>query len=1781
MFKKTLIVAGLLSVISVTAQAANTIITNDTIISNAINGVVTSNSGSGGAIVNNGHNLTINANITDNTLENGIGQAVFGGAIYQSGGTLTINNGVKFDGNTVSSKSQSYPNWDGVDGASGGAIYITGDFDLTANGNVIFSNNKALAVAANDESNGGAIFAQGASGSTMSFNNVKFENNSSKNRGGAIYNGDTAIVVNGKGEFIGNTSMTGGAIYNLDVTSNTSFATGTNSTFINNKATGNGGAIANFDGVVNVGQGNSFSGNNAASNGGAIYNANWQKTSVTNISGGTSFTNNSAGDKGGAIYNTGNVKLDTTAGNITFSGNTAAKGADVYLDGAKSSLVVSGTNASNKVSFGSTGSIAGNGSIKHESAGTFELVNNQDTSAFTGKYTQTSGKTSLNNSAMFDKFEINSGELELLNGSTAVINKTDKIFKGSVLTVDDSTLNLKAAIGKDVAVNLQSDGNINLSEGASLVLNNGDKWQGAINTTTGTSLTLDNFTGSEGIYTQSGGSLSLTNGSNLTLSNSGTLISGGTVSIANGNTLSIGNGAVIGGNTNTTVAGTLNVDKGGSIGGGVSAINKDGSAGPDTTVESGGNLNVSGSIEGNANTTIQSGGTVNVNGGTIDTAGKTDIQDGANLNINDGGNVTLHEGDSWEGTITNNNSTLTLDNITHTADNSNGNYIQTEGTLNLNNGSNLTIGEGSSISNGNINIDNSQLNVDNKGQVSGGNINVDNNSQFNVNDGGIVSDGTINIGNGSSFNIAEGGQVTGGHLNFEGNNSIGVEGTILGDAIFDVTNGNTVNITNNGNVTINSNDIWADGTIHLNGGTLNYEGVKNGSNGAFHGDKGNLNISDNFIVDADSYIKDAVNTTINEGSTLQVAGGEVTLGGANDKISGNISISDGKLNLDNAVKEQTGQFTQTGGTTTVSGSFDLNNANDNISGGQFDINGTVNQTQGTISDAANVNLKGTLNIKGGETSLNDNDNWEGNIQLSENGTLNLKDITSNGALVANGGNLNLKNSIINLVKGDSISKDTNVSFDDTNSINIDGGSAAFDGNEWGGTITLKDGNLDFSGTSNGALKADGGNLNVADGSNLVINSGSYIEDAVNADIQGSLSISGADAYVTLGNGDTIMGDIAIDAQGTLNMGDHVTMAESGQTIAINNAVLNLIGNDNLDLKADLVGTNGDINKNGSGNVIFNGETNNYKGDLTINNSGNLTFTDADGFGGNLIFGDIDGKSIGIIADTIIGSTTLDRDATITYSTYRDVDLRFGNTVSVSKGTINAEAKPGQNVSFDNQVIVNDKGTLTASGNNVNFENGITAENGTIITSAISTDLKNLDLTNSNIFINQNGFTAKDVIMNGSSSLNVMNGTITDNSIGNLEISEGSTGNFSIDISARDWESDSFITSSISNTGTVNISDFQFVNKCPIDRYISLKVFDSFGSLDDVDFTATDKEVFTPIGYYKLLSQGGGEYKAALTRYNPQVFRGQVATVANYQNQLVVNNLLFDHTQEVNMQYLAEKNSNKYAAAYPLFAPYQYDKKDGSLWFKTFGTFERLSMTHDLNVNNNFYGTLIGADFPAIELKKGWTLLPTAYIGYLGAHQTFSHVGMYQNGGQGGAMATFMKDDFIGSILAYGGGYGNEMNVAGYTDKTGNWYAGTAAKAAYNFHPSKHFIIQPTLLASYNLFGEQKWHTDFGDMHMYSKMLNGVNAAPGINFIYGRESWSIYATVQYFYNILGYSDGRAGHVNLSGIRMRHGFLEYGFGFTKSWKDRFSGYLQFVIRNGGRTGVGFQGGLMYKL
>jgi hypothetical protein len=264
------------------------------------------------------------------------------------------------------------------------------------------------------------------------------------------------------------------------------------------------------------------------------------------------------------------------------------------------------------------------------------------------------------------------------------------------------------------------------------------------------------------------------------------------------------------------------------------------------------------------------------------------------------------------------------------------------------------------------------------------------------------------------------------------------------------------------------------------------------------------------------------------------------------------------------------------------------------------------------------------------------------------------------------------------------------------------------------------------------------------------------------------------------------------------------------------------------------------------------------------------------------------------------------------------------------------------------------------------------------------------------------------------------------------------------------------------------------------------------------------------------------------------------------------------------------------------ASYERTLRDGQIWTEVYGNLETLKVNAGVGkVRNNSWGFIVGGDFGLRELKNGWSWMPTAYLAYNGGRQTYNRVGMWQNGAQTGFMGTFMKDKIMHSALAYVGVYGANIDVADFSEDAFNYFLGISTKSSYDWKVGSHLRIQPNLTLGYNFFGQQNWHSDFGQMSMTAGFLNGFNIAPGVNFIIDHENWSTYATVGYTWNFVPGMDGSAGHVGLSDIEMKNGYLQYGFGFTRSFSDKFNMYGQATIRNVGRLGVIFQGGMNWRL
>ena len=254
----------------------------------------------GGAIWNAGGVLTLNnVSLTQNSAEDG------GGAIENSEGEVTINE---------SSLTENSANW-------GGAIRNRGT--LTINGGSTFSNNSAVVGGAID--NRRILTIYGLSGGYTLYG-ITFESNSAGNSGGAISSSDT----NGNAQlsirrvvFRDNTSGSYGGAVNAELGHQTFEILG--SSFTGNYSGTYSGAvnIREIGSVVSVIEDTSFKGNTSGENGGAIKIGANSPSTINNCE----FDNNSAVISGGAILSYSDMSISSSQ----FTANTAgSRGGGVF-----------------------------------------------------------------------------------------------------------------------------------------------------------------------------------------------------------------------------------------------------------------------------------------------------------------------------------------------------------------------------------------------------------------------------------------------------------------------------------------------------------------------------------------------------------------------------------------------------------------------------------------------------------------------------------------------------------------------------------------------------------------------------------------------------------------------------------------------------------------------------------------------------------------------------------------------------------------------------------------------------------------------------------------------------------------------------------------------------------------------------------------------------------------------------------------------------------------------------------------------------------------------------------------------------------------------------------------------------------------------------------------------------------------------------------------------------------------------------------------------------------
>jgi len=1733
-------------------------------IGNNLN-IADGNFGSGATL-----NLTAgnNLNLSSGTVALN-GSDTWAGAVDVSGGTMLLD--------SIASN--------GTYNQSAGTLNLNNASTLTlGNGTSITGGNVNLVGVGNNLNITGGSFGSGAILGLATGSNLNLSNGTL-----ALNNADTwAGAVNVSGGSLALNSISSNGILNQSaglttLGSNSTLTLGPSSEVSGGSiafaGTGNAlaviaGGIVDSNATINLSSGNylNVSGGNVTLNGTGTGIDTWAGS--VNLSGTGNLTSNYL------LHNTVNGAYSQTGGTLnlvngaslllgqngsitsgTVNVHDLYSSLDLTNDGVLASDAILNLSAENYLNIqGGTATLSGTGT------GADNLA---------GNITVQSGNLALNGITSIGGFEQSGGSTTLGGNSTLTLTTSKLIFGGNFgFSGTGNNLNIaNGSLGSGVALNLTAGNNLNMTSG-NIALNSNDTWAGAVNVTGGF-LTTDGVT-SNGLYTQNGGTLILgdTSGVDSTLTlGAGSYITSGTAAYTGtGNTLNIGNGANFGSAAvlALTTANNFNV-----TGGTATLGANDNWSGLGSVLVNGGTLNLDrivsngiycmsgGTTNLTAGTTLNYGNASSLGGGTFNNAGVLNISH-TNQNYvgsNFTGNGVINKNGTGETIFTSNGQTFTgtydqtagTTNIHAMADNTSGTFFQNavkkfeSGAVSIASGAGLILKSTDSWANTNI--------------TNAGIFALDN---FTHNTTGIGSyhqtNGNLLLANGSALTLGAGSTITGGNVLFSGTGSaLNIAGgSLTSAATVNLSAGHSMTISD-GTATFNAGDTWK-GALSLSGGALNLDG---------------------FIHDtttAVAYSQSGGLLTLTNGSVLRLGAGS--------------SITGGVLLLD-ATTGHTGNVLDvaTGATFNPNFAFDITANNSlTVSGGNATVDSLYTNWDGVIGinagtlDLKRINGHGIYNQTGGTTTI------EGNSKLVLLDTSNL----SNGIL-NNNGELHLSNENAATV-----------------GTRLGGTGTIF--KDHGGDTTFTADNSGFTGTYNqtagnaiiqnnfftGNNKFDGGTAEIKTGGNVIIN---------------NLSDSWTTTNITNSGGTFDLNNITHDASsagtytqtaGTtiLNSGAELNLALVSSTLSggriIDNGVLGLTTtNAGQTVGASLSG-NGIINKEGNGTLLLTGQNLGFLGTLNIK-GGTVDFNASSGFTDSYISGQTNLLNNGTLNLAYDRSGLLNSPLAIGSSATVNLNTGGNNVVSLSNnisgtGTLNKDGAgeyrvyAGSNGNFNYGLNVN-AGTMTlVTDNTANFNNTVNVNSSILRVSSSGTNFNDgLALDHGYLSILNGGFN----VLNGfsvGSTVNTMNGAVATNNItGNLNIGASGISEYLIDISPSAGTSDKYaITGNITkdaslSSGTIKVSDFKIVGPHTLVQSVALKVFDApTATITDpnIYFTATDKTITTALGQYGLSSQGSGNYLLSWKDFNPQVFRGQVATEAAYANQLTTNNILFDHISLISQQLLAEDKPNVYASENPLFAPYQYSKKDGGLWYKAYGNLERLQLTQGINTQNNMWGSMVGADFPVVELKHGWKLLPTAYVGYTGAYQTYSGVNMYQNGGQGGIMGTFYKGDFITSLLANVGGYGNDMNVNGAKDTTGNWFAGVASKSAYNIKLPKHFILQPNMLVSYNAFGGQNWSTDFGSAAMSTNMMNGLNLAPGLNLIYSKDSWSVYATTQLMCNLMNGTSGSIDDVSLPTVKMGSTYFQYGLGVTKRIKDRLSMYTQVVMSNGVRTGIGFQGGFQWK-
>lgn len=581
---------------------------------------------------------------------------------------------------------------------------------------------------------------------------------------------------------------------------------------------------------------------------------------------------------------------------------------------------------------------------------------------------------------------------------------------------------------------------------------------------------------------------------------------------------------------------------------------------------------------------------------------------------------------------------------------------------------------------------------------------------------------------------------------------------------------------------------------------------------------------------------------------------------------------------------------------------------------------------------------------------------------------------------------------------------------------------------------------------------------------------------------------------------------------------------------------------------------------------------------------------------NLGVGSITKEITGAGATNILGTVknyaSVSQDVNVYSSGNLTVGANIGNLVN--NGTVNANSN-NLSGTINNSGILNLSGTLnkTVSGLGTTrvSDSGLALVNGAEIKGSLEVNNQTLHVlaTDTNNLFN-------DVKVN-SGTINLINNNINNLNANSFNIN-GNV-NLLLDADLANVSMDRLPSTTVADS-IISVKGINLLSDSKSEKTYIPFAYDGFKDKVQTNITEVGHGVenqyqtttYAPIykynvsynqsnGYF-LFSRGGGQSSAD---FNPAVLSSAVnSQVGAYSAVNETFNYAFRHA-DYSFMPLPKKIrtlSNQYAIADSQSIRYVSEySKAGGIWYQPYANFENVGLSNGPRVDVQSYGSLVGGDSAYKQLKKGWGTVTTPYIGYNGTSQHYSGVSTVTNGGILGLTQTFYHGDFFTAITVNAGASSGESNTMYGKDYYATLMAGVGSKTGYNFEFNNgKFIIQPSMLMAYTYVNTFDY-TSASGVKMSSDPLHSIQIHPTIKFMGNvGKGWQPYASVGMVWNILNDTKVTANDVRLPEMSIKP-YVEYGVGLQKSWHERFTGFIQAMLRNGGRNGVALSFGFKWSL